>query len=161
MTCKLEIVEGRALLPMDLNGKSDPYVVIFFGGFNIQQKRTSTRYTTLKPMWNETFYFVGGEDGMDTIRLEVWDEDTMTRDDYMGEVAFTACVSTLSDPSGDVEQGPMHEGDRWFDVKRRDKNGELETGEFGQIRVRWLYSRTMSLLSARDNAKPMSGSRLP
>ena len=110
MTCKLEIVEGRALLPMDLNGKSDPYVVIFFGGFNIQQKRTSTRYTTLKPMWNETFYFVGGEDGMDTIRLEVWDEDTMTRDDYMGEVAFTACVSTLSDPSGDVEQGPMHEG---------------------------------------------------
>eukprot|EP00759_Apiculatamorpha_spiralis_P007858 PhF_6_TR14948/c0_g1_i2/m.23445 len=156
MTCKIEIIEARDLVPMDLNGKSDPFVVLFFGGHNIQKKRTSTRYTTLKPMWTESFFFTGSDQGIDTIRLEIWDEDQLKAADYMGEIEFAVCVASLDDPSGDITQGPLHEGDHWFPVKWRQPDGSLMDGDFGFIHVRWLYSRTMSLLSARDNTAPVT-----
>jgi len=156
MTCKIEIIEGKALQAMDINGKSDPYVIMYFGGINLQQKRTTTRYKTLMPVWNETFYFSCCEAGIDTIRMELWDQDTLTSDDYLGEILFSVCREDLSDPTGDVCNGPMHEGDHWFDIMVRAEDGHLKPGAYGQLRVRWLYIPGGGLFAVRDSLKPIT-----
>ena len=43
---------GIGLRAADLNGKSDPYVVIKVGGFEF---KSQTIKKTLNPEWNETF----------------------------------------------------------------------------------------------------------
>uniref|UniRef100_A0ACD5UWC4 Uncharacterized protein n=1 Tax=Avena sativa TaxID=4498 RepID=A0ACD5UWC4_AVESA len=83
------VVSGEDLPAMDMNGKSDPYVVLSL-------KKTKTKYKTrvvtesLNPVWNQTFDFVV-EDGLhDMLMLEVYDHDTFSRD-YMGR-----CILTLT-----------------------------------------------------------------
>lgn len=83
------VVSGEDLPAMDMNGKSDPYVVVSL-------KKTKTKYKTrvvtesLNPVWNQTFDFVV-EDGLhDMLMLEVYDHDTFSRD-YMGR-----CILTLT-----------------------------------------------------------------
>ncbi|KQJ84948.1 hypothetical protein BRADI_5g23880v3 [Brachypodium distachyon] len=83
------VLSGEDLPAMDMNGKSDPYVVLSL-------KKTKTKYKTrvvtesLNPVWNQTFDFVV-EDGLhDMLMLEVYDHDTFRRD-YMGR-----CILTLT-----------------------------------------------------------------
>ncbi|KAM0914691.1 hypothetical protein ACQ4PT_011341 [Festuca glaucescens] len=83
------VISGEDLPAMDMNGKSDPYVVLSL-------KKTKTKYKTrvvtesLNPVWNQTFDFVV-EDGLhDMLMLEVYDHDTFSRD-YMGR-----CILTLT-----------------------------------------------------------------
>ncbi|WVZ87419.1 hypothetical protein U9M48_034055 [Paspalum notatum var. saurae] len=83
------VISGEDLPAMDMNGKSDPYVVLSL-------KKTKTKYKTrvvnesLNPIWNQTFDFVV-EDGLhDMLILEVYDHDTFRRD-YMGR-----CILTLT-----------------------------------------------------------------
>jgi len=83
------VISGEDLPAMDMNGKSDPYVVLSL-------KKTKTKYKTrvvnesLNPVWNQTFDFVV-EDGLhDMLMLEVYDHDTFRRD-YMGR-----CILTLT-----------------------------------------------------------------
>ncbi|CAN6250380.1 unnamed protein product [Urochloa humidicola] len=83
------VISGEDLPAMDMNGKSDPYVVLSL-------KKTKTKYKTrvvnesLNPVWNQTFDFVV-EDGLhDMIILEMYDHDTFRRD-YMGR-----CILTLT-----------------------------------------------------------------
>lgn len=83
------VISGEDLPAMDMNGKSDPYVILSL-------KKTKTKYKTrvvnesLNPIWNQTFDFVV-EDGLhDMLILEVYDHDTFRRD-YMGR-----CILTLT-----------------------------------------------------------------
>jgi len=83
------VISGEDLPAMDMNGKSDPYVVLSL-------KKSKTKYKTrvvnesLNPVWNQTFDFVV-EDGLhDMLILEVYDHDTFRRD-YMGR-----CILTLT-----------------------------------------------------------------
>uniref|UniRef100_A0A0E0KVX6 Uncharacterized protein n=1 Tax=Oryza punctata TaxID=4537 RepID=A0A0E0KVX6_ORYPU len=83
------VISGEDLPAMDMNGKSDPYVVLSL-------KKSKTKYKTrvvnesLNPVWNQTFDFVV-EDGLhDMLMLEVYDHDTFSRD-YMGR-----CILTLT-----------------------------------------------------------------
>lgn len=83
------VISGEDLPAMDMNGKSDPYVVVSL-------KKTKTKHKTrvvnesLNPVWNQTFDFVV-EDGLhDMLVLEVYDHDTFSRD-YMGR-----CILTLT-----------------------------------------------------------------
>lgn len=83
------VISGEDLPAMDMNGKSDPYVILSL-------KKTKTKYKTrvvtesLNPVWNQTFDFVV-EDGLhDMLMLEVYDHDTFRRD-YMGR-----CILTLT-----------------------------------------------------------------
>ncbi len=50
----VRVVEARNLMPMDYTGKSDPYVVLNFGG-----ETFTTRYIKqdLNPVWNEIHSF--------------------------------------------------------------------------------------------------------
>lgn len=50
----VHVVEARDLKPMDMDGTSDPYVIL-----QIEDQRIETNYkkSTLNPVWNESFTF--------------------------------------------------------------------------------------------------------
>ena len=50
----VHVVEARNLLPMDMEGTSDPYVIMTIEGQRIQ---TSVKSSDLNPVWNESFTF--------------------------------------------------------------------------------------------------------
>ena len=46
------VVEAKALLGKDKNGKSDPYAVVYCGS---KKKKTKVKKKSLNPVWDETF----------------------------------------------------------------------------------------------------------
>lgn len=50
----VHVVEARDLKPMDMEGTSDPYVILM-----IEDQKIETNYkkSTLAPVWNESFTF--------------------------------------------------------------------------------------------------------
>lgn len=104
----ITVVEGRNLSVMDPTGKSDPYCIVIVGN---QEKRTAVQYNTIAPVWHETLQFeVSGvpqlmqnesiENAMNCclqhyIQIDVWDHDTLNRDDFMGKIQIP--VSLLSE----------------------------------------------------------------
>ncbi|XP_071478227.1 E3 ubiquitin-protein ligase NEDD4-like [Diadema antillarum] len=87
---KVRIIEGRALAKKDIFGASDPYVRIKLfrgdrddGGISVVQTRTIKK--TLNPKWYEDFLFrVNPRDNK--LLFEVFDENRLTRDDFLGVV---------------------------------------------------------------------------
>ena len=82
---KIVLEKGRGLPSADSNGLSDPYCILTCGG----QKFTSkTMWKTLDPEWNQTFDFKGVlSDFLSSgIKIKVMDKDTLSFDDYLGEV---------------------------------------------------------------------------
>ncbi|XP_020624382.1 uncharacterized protein LOC110061862 [Orbicella faveolata] len=104
----ITVVEGRNLPVMDPTGKSDPYCVVIVGN---QEQRTVVQYSTVCPTWHETLQFeVSGvpqlmqnepvENAISCclqhyIQIDVWDYDTLNRDDFMGRVQIP--LSLLSE----------------------------------------------------------------
>merc|ERR1711934_515164 len=76
------VVRGNRLIKCDLFGKSDPYVKLVHNGNS--QKTTWLKNTT-DPVYNQDFEFrnVGQSD---TILVQVWDHDTLGKDNFMGEL---------------------------------------------------------------------------
>jgi Ca2+-dependent lipid-binding protein len=50
----VDVIEARDLMPMDLNGFSDPFVILTIGDDTIQ---TTYKKNDLNPVWNESFIF--------------------------------------------------------------------------------------------------------
>jgi len=76
----VKAVEARDLLPMDMNGSSDPYVVARVGS---QEGKTNYITTDLNPVWNEVLNF-DIESGQEILQVEVWDHDDIGKDDFEG-----------------------------------------------------------------------------
>ena len=83
----IEVVVNMAygLLAADLNGKSDPYVIVYCAGM---RRKTRVIRRTLAPVWEETFYFRGCLDDFlkSGIYFEVYDWDEVGSADVLGEV---------------------------------------------------------------------------
>ena len=77
----VHVVEARNLLPMDMEGTSDPYVIMTIEGQRIQ---TSVKSSDLNPVWNESFTF-DIDTGREPLQIEVMDKDTFGADDFEGE----------------------------------------------------------------------------
>mmetsp|Transcript_25559 Transcript_25559/g.31437 ORF Transcript_25559/g.31437 Transcript_25559/m.31437 type:complete len:603 (+) Transcript_25559:111-1919(+) len=78
----VDVVEGKDLLAMDSNGKSDPYVKLEYRGR--KEKTEKKRYTT-KPQWKERFDFPYDKKHDDQIlTIEVFDWDRLSLSDFMG-----------------------------------------------------------------------------
>lgn len=92
----VHVVEARNLIPMDMEGTSDPYVIL-----EIEQQRIQTSYkkSDLNPVWNESFTF-DIEHGQEPLKLVVYDKDTFGQDDYEGECE----VDLLDDSVGIKDQ---------------------------------------------------------
>lgn len=74
----VHVVEARDLKPMDMEGVSDPYVIL-----EIEDQRIETNYkkSTLAPVWNESFTF-DIMHGKEPLRISVMDKDTFGNDEF-------------------------------------------------------------------------------
>ena len=80
----VRVVEGRDLMPMDITGKSDPYVVMQLGKETFKTKYIAQ---TLNPVWNEIFTF-DVETGREFLDIKVYDFDEFGSDDFCGKFSL-------------------------------------------------------------------------
>lgn len=64
------MVEGRNLLAMDSNGKSDPFCFVYFNKDVKTKKVTTIQMETLNPKWDQSFSFICYEPQTDKIKIE-------------------------------------------------------------------------------------------
>lgn len=101
------VLECRDLVIKDLT-TSDPYCVLQVG---LQSNKTKTKYKTLTPKYNEHFTF--SWNGIDTLVIELFDKDEITKDDHMGKVEVD--LSPLL-----KEEGLLIK--EWYPVRHRKKD---------------------------------------
>ncbi|XP_050691855.1 E3 ubiquitin-protein ligase Nedd-4-like isoform X2 [Eriocheir sinensis] len=89
---RLRVIGGSGLAKKDIFGASDPYVKIELININasggddvVDGVHTKTKKKTLNPRWDQEFVFrVKPADHK--LVLEVFDENRLTRDDFLGQV---------------------------------------------------------------------------
>uniref|UniRef100_G3MPQ9 C2 domain-containing protein n=1 Tax=Amblyomma maculatum TaxID=34609 RepID=G3MPQ9_AMBMU len=77
---RVRVIRGTNLAFRDTRG-SDPYVVLRMGD---QRLKTSAKKNTANPEWNEDLTLSVSEPVL-PLKIEIYDKDTFTRDDEMGE----------------------------------------------------------------------------
>eukprot|EP00741_Cyanophora_paradoxa_P008963 tig00001415_g8676.t1 len=128
------IASARNLVPRDMNGKSDPFAVLAYGGKEVG--KTEVIDDNLNPVWRENRFEVtaarGGDDPSDVINIKVWDKDVIGKD-YLGEADIPLAEAR---PSG---QGMEKD----YRLRTRDTS-EVEQSELDDkrsvIRVKLEYS---------------------
>jgi len=123
---KVQVLEGRGLAAEDLNGKSDPYVVIKTG--TDWQRRTSYKKSTLTPKWDDAIYEFDYDMSYTVIGFDVYDYDRIGKDEFLGR--FSVSIAALP---------PNKETVRWYSLKSRHKDGEVgDSDALGSLCVRLL-----------------------
>lgn len=82
MRLTVRVIEARNLRAMDSNGFSDPYVKLQLGK---QRFKTKVIKMNLNPTWDQEFSFLVG-DVKDVLKLDVYDEDILQMDDFLGQL---------------------------------------------------------------------------
>jgi len=111
----ITLFEGANLKAGDLNGYSDPYCIFLHGK---QKAKSKTKKTTLNPNWKGEKLSLCIQNRLQPLRLEVWDWDSITDDDPLG--------------NADIEIGDLVDGkstERWV---------KLDTQ--GKIRLQLMYA---------------------
>ncbi|XP_049538652.1 E3 ubiquitin-protein ligase Nedd-4-like isoform X1 [Anopheles darlingi] len=89
---RIRVIAGSQLAKKDIFGASDPYVRIdlntIVGDEIIDSVLTKTKKKTLHPQWNEEFIF-RVKPHEHKLVLQVFDENRLTRDDFLGMVELT------------------------------------------------------------------------
>lgn len=83
----LTLHNATDLMIGDSNGFSDPYVIVKLGSERTHHYRTKTKKKTLNPKWEETCLIPRISPGCE-ILFEVWDKDTLTTDDFLGQATL-------------------------------------------------------------------------
>lgn len=92
----VRLIRGEDMLARDRNGRSDPYVKLRLGR---QKRKSSTRYNTVQPVWEEEFEFIVGEEQLlanQAIQVDVWDRDPFNQKDIMVEIDWDLYPCRLS-----------------------------------------------------------------
>ncbi|XP_072752879.1 E3 ubiquitin-protein ligase Nedd-4 isoform X4 [Anoplolepis gracilipes] len=89
---RLKVIAGHHLAKKDIFGASDPYVRVDLNTINsdqtIDSALTRTKKKTLNPVWEEEFIF-RVKPVEHKLVLQVFDENRLTRDDFLGMVELT------------------------------------------------------------------------
>ncbi|XP_039276915.1 E3 ubiquitin-protein ligase NEDD4 isoform X2 [Nilaparvata lugens] len=88
---RLRVISGHHLAKKDIFGASDPYVrvdLMTTDSIFVDSVLTKTKKRTLNPKWNEEFIFWVKPD-VHKLVLQVFDENRLTRDDFLGMVELT------------------------------------------------------------------------
>jgi hypothetical protein len=127
----VKIIQARNLEAKDIGGTSDPYVKITLGSSTV---RTTTRQKNLNPDWGMVFP-MDWDRSMRYIKVEVWDEDYTSADDFLGSVFI---------PVGSFYDG--YNSQRWYRLGKRSSKsnvrGEIEieiavTGQPNPDQLTW------------------------
>ncbi|XP_065348960.1 multiple C2 and transmembrane domain-containing protein isoform X1 [Cloeon dipterum] len=86
------LIEGKNLLPMDIDGLSDPYVKFRLGS---EKYKSKVVYKSLSPNWLEQFDLHLYDDQSQELEITVWDKDQRSKDDFMGR-GFGRCSIDLT-----------------------------------------------------------------
>ncbi|XP_066491064.1 E3 ubiquitin-protein ligase NEDD4 isoform X2 [Tiliqua scincoides] len=98
---RLKVIAGIGLAKKDLLGTSDPYVkVTVYDSANgvLTSVQTKTVKKTLNPKWNEEFLFRVNPQ-KHRFLFEVFDENRLTRDDFLGQVDVPLCHLPTENPT--------------------------------------------------------------
>ncbi|KAG7201867.1 hypothetical protein KM043_004582 [Ampulex compressa] len=89
---RLKVIAGHHLAKKDIFGASDPYVRVdlntISGDQVVDSALTKTKKKTLNPVWEEEFVF-RVKPVEHKLVLQVFDENRLTRDDFLGMVELT------------------------------------------------------------------------
>lgn len=89
---RLKVIAGHQLAKKDIFGASDPYVRVdlntISGDQTIDSALTKTKKKTVNPVWEEEFIF-RVKPIEHKLVLQVFDENRLTRDDFLGMVELT------------------------------------------------------------------------
>ncbi|XP_052900365.1 E3 ubiquitin-protein ligase Nedd-4-like isoform X2 [Anopheles moucheti] len=89
---RIKVIAGLQLAKKDIFGASDPYVRIDVNQINgdatVLSKFTKTKKRTLNPKWNEEF-ILRVKPTEHKLVLQVFDENRLTRDDFLGMVEIS------------------------------------------------------------------------
>ncbi|XP_052863204.1 E3 ubiquitin-protein ligase Nedd-4-like [Anopheles cruzii] len=89
---RIKVLSANSLAKKDIFGYSDPYVKIeqntITGDVNVTQVVTKTKRRTLNPIWDEEF-ILRVKPNEHKLVLQVFDENRLTRDGFMGLVDLT------------------------------------------------------------------------
>jgi len=90
---KLEVVvlQGKDLAAHDKNGKSDPYLRLFYGQTRL---KTTTKKSSQNPVWTKESFLLPFDERENFLRVECWDWELLGSDEFMGE--FCVDVRTLA-----------------------------------------------------------------
>ncbi|XP_076171076.1 multiple C2 domain and transmembrane region protein isoform X2 [Ptiloglossa arizonensis] len=85
------LVEAKNLLPMDIDGLSDPYVKFRLG---TEKYKSKVVHKTLNPVWLEQFDLHLYEDPYlgQELEVTVWDRDKSHQDDLMGKAVIDLSI---------------------------------------------------------------------
>jgi hypothetical protein len=168
----LRVQAGRDLMPMDSNGKSDPYVVVRYWDETHEKEKgivvakTKIMKKTLSPDWDtELGFFCAGPN----LTIECWDWDLASEDDPMGEVAIDLRTDKqevkpgltwvqLQKPEKQLRRG----GRKANKHKAARKNSNTEPGKYGQLKLALqIHSLKSSVAVAVDPSSIESGEVSP
>ena len=88
-TFSVTVIRARDLIAADPTGQSDPYVKLRMLNTSFkdeQERKTGVVKRQLNPTFNEQFDFEVDTDGSLELHVEVWDQDVLEQDDFLGEV---------------------------------------------------------------------------
>jgi len=129
----VEVVEGKDLVKKDkliIGGKSDPYVVMSIGEMKVSFK---DQYIdcNVNPVWNYQVDFPIEESSGQHLKLEVFDYDAGTEDDFMGRTSVDISEAVNSKNSfyeswkdlEDVKHGSILVKAYWRPVSSHENEG--------------------------------------
>lgn len=122
LTCHVR--EAKNLKPMNMRGKSDPYVVL-----TCERQRIETKYISneVNPVWDEVFTFqIERHDS--NLRVTIMDRSNLGSDEFQGMVVIP--LSTIAD---------QLKHDNYYELKAKDQKEPWP----GKIRLgmQWVYSK--------------------
>uniref|UniRef100_A0A3B4UXD1 E3 ubiquitin-protein ligase NEDD4-like n=1 Tax=Seriola dumerili TaxID=41447 RepID=A0A3B4UXD1_SERDU len=99
---RVKVIAGIDLAKKDIIGASDPYVKLSLYAADENRElalvQTKTIKKTLNPKWNEEFYFRVCPQNH-RLLFEVFDENRLTRDDFLGQVDVPLSHLPTEDPA--------------------------------------------------------------
>ncbi|XP_045473721.1 extended synaptotagmin-1-like [Harmonia axyridis] len=124
------VVAGKKLISQDINGLSDPFVIIKVGS---DEHKTQTINYSLNPVWNFHCEFIITELQGQKVTFHVWDED-YAKHDSLGHCSYE--ISSVKDAKyvdtwlilEEVSHGSIHVEFMWFNLCRslQDLQNTLE-----------------------------------